>query len=70
MDMIYYDYKKKTFSEKEILDKEQDLRYLMKLTPEHKLLLSCASVGFKGVQVFWRNFNFVGVLAIKRPKAD
>ena len=70
LDMIYYDYKKKSFSEKEILDKEQELRHLMKLTTEHKLIRSCESVGFKGIQVFWRNFNFIGVLAIKRPVAD
>jgi hypothetical protein len=28
------------------------------------------SVGFRGIQIFWRNFNFIGVLAMKRPKEE
>ena len=38
-DGIYvYDFKRKSFGEKEILDKEQELRHLMKLTTENLLL--------------------------------
>jgi hypothetical protein len=28
------------------------------------------SIGFRGVQTFWRNFNFVGVLAMKLPSEE
>jgi len=67
MDNLYYDFKRKSFSEKEILDKEQELRHLAKLTTENLLISQLRSVGFRGIQIFWRNFNFIGVLAMKRP---
>ena len=69
MDSLYYDYKRSHFSEKHILDKENELRHLAKLTNEDLLMQQLASIGFDGVQVFWRNFNFVGVIAMKLPRA-
>ena len=66
-EFLYYDYKKQNFSEKEILDKEQELRHLAKLTTENHLLRTLKSIGFRGIQTFWRNHNFIGVLAMKRP---
>jgi tRNA (cmo5U34)-methyltransferase len=68
MEFLYYDYKKQNFSEKEILDKEQELRHLAKLTNEDLLIKQLLSIGFRGIQVFWRNFNFIGVIAMKLPK--
>ena len=70
MDSLYYDFKKKSFSEKEILDKEQELRHLAKNTTETLLINQLRNIGFRGIQVFWRNFNFIGVLAMKRPTEE
>ena len=70
LEFLYYDYKKQHFSEKEILDKEEQLRFLAKLTTENLLMKQLRSVGFRGIQIFWRNFNFIGVLAMKRPKEE
>jgi tRNA (cmo5U34)-methyltransferase len=67
VDSLYYDFKRQSFTEKEILDKEQELRHLAKLTTENLLISQLRSVGFRCIQIFWRNFNFIGVLAMKRP---
>lgn len=66
-EFLYYDFKKQNFSEKEILDKEQELRHLAKLTTENLLMTQLRSIGFRGIQTFWRNHNFIGVIAMKRP---
>jgi len=65
---LYYDFKKEHFTEKEILDKEEKLRCLAKLTNEDLLLKQLRSIGFRGVQQIWRNFNFVGFVALKLPR--
>lgn len=67
MEFIYYDYKRQHFSEKEILDKEIELRHLAKLTNEDLLVKQLLGVGFRQIQTFWRNFNFVGMVALKLP---
>ena len=68
MEFMYYDYKKEHFTEKQILDKEQQLRHLAKLTNEDLLIKQLLSIGFRGIQSFWRNYNFVGYIALKLPK--
>ena len=70
LEFLYYDFKRKSFTEKEILDKEQELRHLAKNTTENLLISQLRSIGFRGVQCFWRNFNFIGVLAMKRPREE
>jgi tRNA (cmo5U34)-methyltransferase len=70
LEFLYYDFKRKSFTEKEILDKEMELRHLAKNTTENLLMKQLRSIGFRGVQTFWRNFNFVGVLAMKRPSEE
>lgn len=70
LEFLYYDFKRKSFTEKEILDKEQELRHLAKNTTESLLVTQLRNIGFRGVQTFWRNFNFVGVLAMKRPSEE
>ena len=52
MEYLYYDYKKKNFTEKEILDKEEQLRFLAKLTTENLLISQLRGVGFRGTQIF------------------
>ena len=68
MEFMYYDYKKEHFTEKQILDKEEELRHLAKLTNENLLSQQLRSIGFRGIQSFWRNYNFVGYIALKLPK--
>ena len=67
MEFIYYDYKKDYFSEKQILDKETELRHLAKLTNEDLLIKQLLGIGFRYIQPFWRNHNFVGYIALKLP---
>jgi tRNA (cmo5U34)-methyltransferase len=64
MTFLYYDFKKKTFTADQILEKEQELRHLLKPNTETELIDMCKQVGFS-VQSFWRNYNFVGYVAIK-----
>ena len=66
MDFMYMDYKSQFFSEKELLEKEQELRHLAKLQTEEDIINNLKEVGFKNIQIFWRNFNFIGLVAIKK----
>ena len=70
LDSLYYEFKTKSFSEKEIMDKEKELRHLAHLTTENLLITQLRNVGFRGIKIFWRNFNFIGVLAMKRPSEE
>ena len=65
MDFLYYDFKRTNFTEKEILDKEVELRHLSKSISEDQLIKQLKSVGFSKIQTFWRNFNFVGLVCFK-----
>ncbi len=65
MEFLYYDYKREKFSEKQILDKEFELRHLAKLSKEEDIIRSLENIGYAPVQCFWRNYNFVGFFAIK-----
>jgi tRNA (cmo5U34)-methyltransferase len=67
----YYDRKlKKGFSEKEILDKERQLRGQMTLWTEHELQRALGRVGFEEVQSFWRSHMFVGYWALKSGRGE
>ena len=70
LEFTYYDFKRKAFSEKEILDKERSIRDQMHLWSEYKLFEMLRSAGFAGInmQLFWRNHLFVGILAFKPAK--
>lgn len=61
----YYDYKRKSFTEKDIMDKEVTLRNMLKPNTWGELEDMLRSAGFKNVQPFWRNFLFVGAIATK-----
>ncbi|MHC6157817.1 methyltransferase [Bradyrhizobium elkanii] len=62
----YYDYKlKRGFTPDNILDKERSLRGQMTLWTETELGSALNQVGFGQLQTIWKNFLFVGVLAIK-----
>jgi tRNA (cmo5U34)-methyltransferase len=62
----YYDYKlEQGFSEKDLLDKERSLRGQMTLWTEAELKRALRQVGFREIEPIWRNFMFVGLLALK-----
>lgn len=60
---IYYEHKNKTFHGNEILEKERDLRKIMKLQTLNQSMKDLECIG--PVELFWRSHNFVGLIAIK-----
>jgi tRNA (cmo5U34)-methyltransferase len=67
-DMItfnYYDYKRKTFTTDDIMDKERTLRNMMKPNTWEEISDMLYEAGFSNIQPFWRNHAFVGAIAIK-----
>ena len=65
MTFTYYDYKRKNFTDKEILDKEVQLRHMMKPNTKTELYDMFTNAGFE-VHNFWQNFNFIGAIALKK----
>ena len=64
MTFTYYDYKRKNFTDAEILDKEVQLRHMMKPNTKTELYDMFTNAGFE-VHNFWQNFNFIGAIALK-----
>jgi tRNA (cmo5U34)-methyltransferase len=65
MTFCYYDWKRQNFDEKQILEKERQLRHMMKLMTREQVTSMLTDAGFASVQPFWQNFNFVGWIALK-----
>jgi len=61
----YYDYKRKSFTTDDIMDKEKTLRSMAKPNTRDELLNMCKAAGFNKIESFWQNHAFVGFLAIK-----
>ena len=61
----HYDYKRKAFTPEEIMDKEVKLRDMLKPNTWNELNTMVMDAGFKETQIFWRNHQFVGVIATK-----
>lgn len=61
---LYYDFKRKTYTPDEILDKEYELRSMMKLKKESELMEEMKQVGFNPIP-FWRNLNFAAYICVK-----
>ena len=63
----YYDYKRQNFTAEDILDKEKNLRHMMKLNTRNELVRMCATAGFEfeSIDTFWQNYAFTGFIAIK-----
>ena len=61
----YYDFKKKSFTEKEILDKEISLRKILKPNTTRENLAMVRRAGFRRVEMFYKYFNFEGWLCLK-----
>jgi tRNA (cmo5U34)-methyltransferase len=61
----FYDYKRKSFSTEDIMDKENTLRHMMKPNTWTEIENMVTKAGFTEIQPFWRNHVFVGAIAIK-----
>ena len=68
MQFCYYDYKRQFYSAEELLDKEVNLRHMMKPLTYQELIEMVQQAGFESVQPFWQNYNFVGIIAIKKSQ--
>ena len=69
-DMItftFYDHKRKTFDDKDILDKERTLRHMLKPNTWQELVSMLETAGFdsRKIQPFWQNHLFMGAIAMK-----
>lgn len=64
-EFAYYDYKQKNFSRDEILQKQKDLRYIMKPLTERENFKLFHSVGFTEIYPFWQSLAFKGWLLLK-----
>lgn len=60
-----YDYKKNNFTSEEILQKEKDIRKMMKPLTEKENVKMFESVGFKQIDIFYKSLNFVGWVLVK-----
>ena len=50
------------------LDKEINLRHMMKPLTYDELIEMVKKAGFESVQPFWQNYNFIGIIAIKKEQ--
>lgn len=61
----YYDYKKSSFTEKEILDKESSLRGVLKPMTSAENTRLVTQAGFERIVLFYKYFNFEAYVCIK-----
>jgi tRNA (cmo5U34)-methyltransferase len=64
---VHYDYKRQSFTDAEILEKERSLRAIMKPWLEEQIVQSLLAAGFceANVQPFWRNHSFAAFIALR-----
>ena len=72
MTSLYYEFKRQSFAEEEILAKERSLRSIMKLWSEEEVVNSVIASGFSAtnLQCFWRNHNFAAFSRIEIWRRD
>ena len=61
----YYEFKSKSFSSEEIMEKERDLRSIMRLFTKEENIKLFEEAGFKVHDTFFQYYNFVGWVCIK-----
>lgn len=61
----FYDYKRRSFSEADIMQKEVTIRNMLKPNRWFEIEEMLFSAGFRSIQPFWQNFLFVGAVALK-----
>ena len=63
----YYDFKRKTFTTDDIMDKEKQLRHMTKPSTRAELVEMCRWAGFEAIDTFWQNHAFTAFIALKSP---
>jgi len=65
---LYLNYKRRHFSDEEVLDKEKSLRDMMKPGREADLIRLLTEAGFRpeSIEPFWRNHLFAAYLCVKQ----
>ena len=61
----HYDFKRKTFTAEEILNKERDIRSMMRVNTSSKNQALAEDAGFAHGTMFWKFFNFEAWLFVK-----
>lgn len=62
---MYYQHKMRNFTGDEILVKEQGLRSMLSLYNLRELFSVLQDVGFKRLEIIWKQYSFVAIVAIK-----
>ena len=62
----YYDFKRQKFSTEEIMDKERDLRKIMKPQPTFENQHMAVKAGFSDGAMFWKFYDFEAWVYIKK----
>lgn len=65
MNFAHYDYKRKNFTEKEILDKQFSLRSMMHPLTDKENIFQLKNAGFKVIYCFWKSLSFKAWVCIK-----
>jgi tRNA (cmo5U34)-methyltransferase len=65
LNLSYFDFKRKSFESKEILDKEYDIRHQLKPFTTKENLEMIKKAGFNNIYCFYKMFNFEAYLCIK-----
>lgn len=65
MTSAHYDFKRKSFTSNDILNKERDLRPMMKVNTSMRNQILAENAGFTVGTMFWKFFNFEAWLYIK-----
>lgn len=65
LNFSHYDFKRKSFESHEILNKQVDLRYIMKPLTEQQNINMFKESGFSQVQSFWQSLHFKAWILIK-----
>jgi len=68
LNSLYLHYKRKNFSDDEILDKEKSLRDKMKPGRESDLIRMLTEAGFRpeNIESFWRSHLFAAFVCVKQ----
>mgnify|MGYP000067751478 CR=1 FL=1 len=61
----YYDYKSNNFTSEEIMQKEKQLRHMLKPNTWKEIQVSLTDAGFTAYERIWQNHMFIGAIAIK-----
>jgi len=65
LNLSYFDFKRKSFTEKEILDKEYSIRHQLKALTTEQNIEMLKKAGFNQIYCFYKMFHFEAYLCVK-----